>query len=1543
VTTRAGLRTCLIGCSVLAVAAVLLIGASAQAGASTFGKTTVGATTVYASPDYKFVSSFTLPVDADVSKLTVNVKGSGTSGAQPMRGVIYADSAGVPASLKATSTEVTVAFNAAKGWVDLPFGSSVRLTAGTYWLGIHSGPGTGDALIYYSYDTVTSGLDQRNDPYSDGASSPFGTPTVKDRQMSVYATYTQAPPTNTSPPTISGTAQDGQVLSAEKGTWTGSPTFTYQWRSCNASGGACTDISGATASAYTVGSADVGSTLRVVVTGTNAGGSTSASSAQSAVASGVAPANQSPPAITGTAQQGQTLTASPGTWTGSTPLTYGYQWARCNSGGANCVPVSSTTPTTYTLSSLDVGATIRVVVTASNSAGSSSSTSAATSVVVAAAQAPVNTGLPTISGTAQEGQTLSASTGTWTGTPPITYAYQWTRCDSAGANCTNIGSATASTYTLVQEDVGARIRVVVTASNSAGPSSATSAATAVVLDSGGPASPPVNTAPPTISGTAQDGQTIHASTGSWTGTPAPTYAFQWDRCDSAGANCIDISDATAADYAVGTADVGSTLMVVVTATNSEGTAVATSTPSGVVAPAPTPPTNTDPPTISGTAEDGQTLTASTGDWDGTTPISYGYQWRRCNTSGANCADITGATASTYVAIPADVGSTLRAAVTASNVAGSATTASPQTDVVVAAPPAEVSSPTISGTAREGQTLTASPGSWTGTPPISYTYQWQRCDIADNSCVDLDGATDQTYALTSADIGTALRVEVEATNDAGSTIAGSALTAIVTALAGPPNNTSLPTIGGIVQDGRTLTATNGAWTGSTPMTFSYQWQRCHAAGDSCVPIAGGMNQTYGLTSADVGSTIRVQVTANNAGGSAQATSAATAVVAATPPSIAVPPTISGVAQQNQALRASIGTWAGTTPISYAYQWRRCNANGNSCADIGGATANIYTLVAADVGSTIRVMVTASNPAGSNSATSAQTAAVTPSGAGSSTFGKTAVGATTTYASADWKFVSKFTLTENASVQKLTANVLGSGLSGAQPIRGVIYADSAGNPGALKAVSQEVTIAFNAPRSWVDLPLSTPVSLSPGSYWLGLHAGAPASGNALTYFAYDTVTAAGRQRNDAYSDGASDPFGTPTPKDRELSVYATYSSTSPTPPTNTAPPGISGQAAVGSTLSAGTGTWSGSSPISFAYQWRRCDTSGANCVDIVPSASSTYTLTSADFGSTIRVVVTASNPGGTSSATSAATDAVQAAPQTDPVVMAAGDIACGDDSIGGGCAQMATSDLLVAQSPTAVLTLGDDQYECGELNNFQDFYGPSWGRVRPKTYPVPGNHEYEVSDDPSDPCLALPTGAPGYFGYFGAAATPRDPSCTDHCSGWYSFDLGGWHLIAINSNCDEIGGCETGSPEETWLRADLAQTNKACVLAYWHHPRFTSGGHATDPTTKAMSDMWNDLYNAHADLVMSGHDHDYERFARLGASDPTSFDPTLDAQNGLREFIVGTGGRSHGTFPSTIRTGSEVRNNTTYGVLKLTLHPTSYDWQFVPAGGGTFTDSGSTACH
>jgi calcineurin-like phosphoesterase family protein len=277
--------------------------------------------------------------------------------------------------------------------------------------------------------------------------------------------------------------------------------------------------------------------------------------------------------------------------------------------------------------------------------------------------------------------------------------------------------------------------------------------------------------------------------------------------------------------------------------------------------------------------------------------------------------------------------------------------------------------------------------------------------------------------------------------------------------------------------------------------------------------------------------------------------------------------------------------------------------------------------------------------------------------------------------------------------------------------------------------------------------------------------------------------------------------------------------------------------------------------------------------------------------------------------------------DPVIAAAGDIACDPDDrhFRGGhgtaraCRMRATSDLLLERRLAAVLTLGDNQYEDGSLAKFRASFDPTWGRLKPLLRPTPGNHDYDF-------------GWRGYHQYFGAAA--GEPG-----KGWYSFDLGAWHLIALNSSCEAAGGCGPGSPQARWLAADLAAHPGRCILAYWHHPRFSSGRHGGILATTV---FWKDLYAAGADVVLNGHDHVYERFAPQtpgGAADPA---------RGIRQFVVGTGGKNATGFEDAAP-HSEVRHAGTFGVLEMTLRAGSYSWRFLPEAGGSFTDTGSALCH
>jgi hypothetical protein len=286
---------------------------------------------------------------------------------------------------------------------------------------------------------------------------------------------------------------------------------------------------------------------------------------------------------------------------------------------------------------------------------------------------------------------------------------------------------------------------------------------------------------------------------------------------------------------------------------------------------------------------------------------------------------------------------------------------------------------------------------------------------------------------------------------------------------------------------------------------------------------------------------------------------------------------------------------------------------------------------------------------------------------------------------------------------------------------------------------------------------------------------------------------------------------------------------------------------------------------------------------------------------------------------------AAPAQDPVIAAAGDIACdpadanfnNGAGVEGFCRQRATSDLLVGAPLAAVLPLGDIQYNSATMPRILGAYDPSWGRVKAISRPILGNHD------------GSGTVYYDYFNGVGVADGPAGP----RGKGWYSFDVGTWHLVALNSNCSAVG-CTAGSEQEQWLRADLAAHPTSCTLAYWHHARYSSG-HEGDNTF--MQPLWEALDDAGAEIVLSGHSHDYERVA------PVDRNGTVNQADGMRQFVVGTGGAFFtGGLDSRIPQ-SEVAQNDTFGVLFLTLHPTSYDWRFVPEAGKTFTDSGSTACH
>ena len=819
------------------------------------------------------------------------------------------------------------------------------------------------ALIPQTYPTEESAATEEDPGGAEGWSiadqSYYLTVSSNDRTWTAYdqtasfkivvkeaaVTAAEANSPATGAPAINGTVQAGQTLTADTSGITDANgltnvTFSYQWLADDA------DIGGETASTYAVSDAAVGKAISVRVTFTdNADNDESLTSEATAVvtarpntpATGV-------PTISGTVQVDETLTADASgidDADGLTNVSYSYQWL------ADDADIQDATGSTYTLTDDDVGKAISVRATFTDNAGNEESlTSGATAEVEARPNSPA-TGAPTISGTVQAGETLTADTSGITdadGLTNVSYSYQWLAEDA------DIGGETASTYALSDDDVGKAISVRVTFTDNAGnEESLTSGATAVVTAR--PNSPA--TGAPTISGTAQVGETLTADTSPIAdedGLENVTFSYQWIRSDN-GAD-TDISGETDSTYTLVLADLGKTIEVQVTFTDDDDNAeTLTSVATEPVSAAANNPA-TGVPTISGTVQVGEALTADTSgitDEDGLTNVTFSYQWL------ADDADIQDATGSTYTLTDDDVGKAISVRVTFTDNAGNEESLTSEATAEVEARPNSpaTGAPTISGTAQVGETLTAdtSPiADEDGLENVSYSYQWIRSD--NGADTDISGETDSTYTLVLADLGKTIEVQVTFTDDDDN---AETLTSVATEpVSAAANNpaTGVPTISGTVQVGEALTADTSGITdadGLTNVTFSYQW----LADDA--DIGGETASTYTLSDDDVGKVIKVKVTfTDNAGNEESLTSEATAEVEARPNSPATgAPAISGTAQAGETLTADtsgITDANGLTNVAFSYQWLADDA------DIGGETASTYAVSDAAVGKAISVRVT-----------------------------------------------------------------------------------------------------------------------------------------------------------------------------------------------------------------------------------------------------------------------------------------------------------------------------------------------------------------------------------------------------------------------------------------------------------------------------------------------------------------------------------------------------------------------------------------------------------
>jgi hypothetical protein len=767
------------------------------------------------------------------------------------------------------------------------------------------------------------------------------------------AEHPTGPPLNETAPTISGMPAEGKKVKASKGLWSGAKPlkFTLQWTLCNASGGECGDIAGAEGAGYKPVQSDVGHTLRLRVTASNPEGALSVTSAPSGVVAATAPKRKGRATLSTRAPvDGRVLTVGNGTFKGTAPFTYAYQWELCVK--RTCSPIAGATEAGYRARSEDIGKTLRAIVTAHNSAGAASEKTRHTGKVVAGT--PLNLEAPAISGTPLIGQTLEATPGAWVGTGPFTYEYQWRDCNLAN-ECNNISGANESHYTAGLTDLGDNLDVVVTAKGAIGSAVAVSEETSLT---GTPKTPPANVIAPLILGLTITGDAVEATTGTWTGTEPIAYTYQWEICNASGSECEEAAGATESKFTIPSGHVGDTLRVTVTAENV--VAAVSKTSEASLAILGQPPVNTKLPAVSGTATAGQLLNTSNGEWSGTEPILYEYSWEICDSSGGACKEISGQALPLLLLGVEDVGHTIRSVVKAKNIAGSDTATSEPTAVVSGVLPSNVIAPIVLGLTVTGDTVNATTGTWTGTEPIIYSYQWEICNASGAECKEVSGATEASFVIPTGHVGETLRVIVTAKNVAGSVPKTSEASLAI--LGQPPVNMKSPAVSGTTTAGQILSTSNGEWTGTEPILFTYVWERCNASGASCAEIAGQILPLYTLTTEDIGHTIRSIVTGKNIAGSTPAPSAATAEVKGVPPANVVLPLVTGLTTTGSTLSTTNGTWTGTEPITFTYQWEICNALGVECKEVSGATKATFAIPSGHVGSTVRVVVTAKNVAG-----------------------------------------------------------------------------------------------------------------------------------------------------------------------------------------------------------------------------------------------------------------------------------------------------------------------------------------------------------------------------------------------------------------------------------------------------------------------------------------------------------------------------------------------------------------------------------------------------
>jgi hypothetical protein len=994
-------------------------------------------------------------------------------------------------------------------------------------------------------------------------------------------------PINKVPPHVTGTPAVGKTLTCSSGTWeSASPIkYAYQWLREKV------PVETATQSTYLVAEADRGYQLSCKVTATNTAGSAVALSDNALKVPGVPPSVETPPQVLGTAGLGKPLTCNPGAWSGAPPPTFTYIWLR--DGGE----IPGATGATYTPVTADQLHSLSCKVTATNSEGSATASSSNSAAIPGSA--PVNEELPKISGVATVGEKLTCAPGKWGGAPAPTFSYKWLRDGEA----ISVGGTTL-TYTVVEADRAHQLVCEVTATNTKG--SASAASTSVHV----PGISPVNKELPKISGTPSLGSTLSCSSGTWTGVPAPTFAYAWLRNGSV------IGGAAGSTYTVAAADELHLVSCRVTATNSEGSAASTS---NAVEIAGTKPADETPPTITGALNVGSQLTCNHGIWSGAPTPTFEQRWLR------EGVPIPGATAATHLASEEDVGHALTCEVVATNSLGAATAVSAAVFVAAGGPnkPKNLKPPTVSGTPEVGGVLECSGDEWEGPPkaPTAFTYAWSR----DNSTIA--GAASSSYNVVEADAGHTISCAVTAANSEGATSSSSSNSLKVPG--SKPVLKKAPQISGNAVVGETLTCGAGEWKGAPTPALSYVWLREGSA------IPGANTNSYVVSNEDGGHQLACKVTATNTEGSASATTTPPLNIPGIIPQNTVLPVASGTPVFGHALSCSPGSWTAAPNPTFTYQWMRENVV------ITGATESTYVIMAGDQGLKLACRVRAQNSQGVGNAES-QTVKVVgikpeptpnepPVVSGSPT-----VGESLSCAPGAWKaapaptfayhwlndgtviasgnsYVVKETDRGHVLVCEVTAtNNEGSGTAKSEPLEiagvppGPVEPPSVAGP-VPPAVGDTLTCE---PGKWYGKP-------APVLTYQWLTDGGPIAGATESTY---KITKLDEGHHLACEVTATNPAGVANAESGRVHIPGL-------PPTNLEAPTVEGVPQVGELLTCSPGLWRGKPAPAFKYQWL------IDGQELPEVTTDTFTAEPEDLGGSVSCRVVATNSEGTAELISA----------------------------------------------------------------------------------------------------------------------------------------------------------------------------------------------------------------------------------------------------------------------------------------------------------------------